>query len=270
MIRYSAIIADGGFPCNTAILQGETRTVFRQAKEAGYDCVQLTIRDRSDYSAGELRALSAEYGLRISAMATGRVYSVDGYSMASADEANRRACVERLCGLADFAARIGRPALVVGAVRGRYADAPSEADYYRQFDRSLRELVAYCGKLGVTVILEVIERAESEAYCDPEETKRYVESFRSPNLRMYLDVMHLHNEGWDVAEAIRRYGRFSSQIDISGENRTTPMDSALDFAEIANAIKDSGFDGVLAFELPPAPPEDSAKKSLAFIRGLLE
>ena len=50
MIRYSAIISDGSFPCNTAILQGDMETVFRQAREAGYDCVQLTIRDSSDYS----------------------------------------------------------------------------------------------------------------------------------------------------------------------------------------------------------------------------
>ena len=70
MIRYSAIISDGSFPCNTAILQGDLETVFRQAKEAGYDCVQLTIRDRSDYSVEELRALSAKYSIAISAMAT--------------------------------------------------------------------------------------------------------------------------------------------------------------------------------------------------------
>ena len=270
MIRYSAIIADGSFPCNTAILQGDMRTVFRQAGEAGYDCVQLTIRDRSDYSVEELRALSAEYGLQISAMATGRVYTVDGYSMASSDETNRRMCVERLRDLADFSVLLGRPALVVGAVRGRYADARSPEEYYRQFDKSLHELTDYCEKIDVPVILEVIERAESEAYCDPEETRRYVEGFRSPNLHMYLDVMHLHNEGMDVPAAIRKYGRFSRQIDISGENRTAPMDSALDFAKIAEAIRTSGFRGTLAFEMPPSPPEDSARKSLRFIKGLLE
>lgn len=270
MIRYSAIISDGSFPCNTAVLQGDTKTVFRLAKEAGYDCVQLTIRDCSDYSTEELRMLSEKYGIAISAMATGRVYTVDGYSMASSDEENRLSCVTRLCELADLSASIGRPAIVIGAVRGRYADASSEEEYHRQFDKSMRAIVKYCEKLDVPVILEVNELAESEAYIDPEETLRYVESFHSPCLHMYLDTMHLYNEGLDIAEAIRLYGRHSWQIDISGEGRTSPLDSRIDFAKVAEAICSSGFQGTLAFEMSPSPPEDSARKSLAYIRQLME
>ena len=266
MIRYSAIISDGSFPCKTAILQGDMETVFRQAKEAGYDCVQLTIRDRSDYSVETLRKLSARYGIAISAMATGRIYSVDGYSMGSSDEQNRQTCVKRLCELADFSVLIGHPAIVVGAVRGRYADAGSPEAYYRHFDKSLRSLVEYCERLEVPVILEVIERAESEAYVDPEETLRYVERVDSPVLHMYLDIMHLYSEGLDIVETIQRYGRYSWQIDVPGENRTAPMNSVLNFSRITKAIQESGFDGTLTFEMPP---ECSAKESLEYIQQLM-
>ena len=267
MIRYSAIISDGTFPCQTAILQGKTSDVLRQAAEAGYDCVQLTIRAPSDYDAAELNRFCAEYGLRISALATGRVYTVDKLSMGSSDEVNRNLCVGRLKELAKFAAQVGRPALVIGSVRGRYADATSVEQYYEQFDRSLREVAGFCEELGVPVILEAIERAESEAYCDPEMTQRYVKRVGSPALSMYLDVMHLYNEGFDPVKTIRRFGRFCPQIDISGEERRAPMDSVLDFAAITTAIRESGFDGVLSFEMPP---ETSAEKSLAYIRNMME
>ena len=270
MIRYSAIISDGTFPCSTAILQGDMKTVFRQAKEAGYDCVQLTIRHPSDYSAEELRRLSAEHGLTVSAMATGRIYSVDGYSMASSDEQNRKTCVQRLCGLADLSASIGSPAIVIGAVRGRYSDAASPEAYYERFDQSVRTLVGYCEKLQVPVILEVIEKAESEAFTDPEETRRYVEGIHLPVFHMYLDTMHLYHEGLDLVDTIHRYGACSWQIDISGEHRKAPMDSVLDFSKITEAIRTSGFQGTLAFEIPPSPPEDSAKRSLHYIRSLME
>ena len=270
MIRYSAVISDGSFPCNTAILQGDIETVFGQAKEAGYDCVQLTIRNRSDYSAEKLRELSAKYGIAISAMATGRIYSADGYSMASSDEQNRLTCVKRLCELADFSASIGCPAIIIGSVRGRYADAESPEEYYRQFYKSLRSLVGYCEKLDVPVILEVIERAESEAYVSPEDTLRCVEKIHSPVLHMYLDIMHLYNERLDPAETVGWYGKHSWQIDISGENRAAPMNSALDFNKITEAIHLSGFNGTLAFEMPPSPPDGSAKKSLEYIRHLME
>ena len=363
MIRTSAIISDGTYPCATAILQGNSREVFARAKAAGYDCVQLTIHDTEDYDEDELRILMEEYGLGISAMATGRVYTVDGLSMASSDEDNRRRCVERLCRLADMSSRLPRPAsvdravagraapghepidgkaagdilegcalagnepingkaagdiledctlagnepidgkaagdiledcatagdeplvaewldhgiasiyrcpaIVVGAVRGLFADARSREEYYRQFDRSIRELAEYCEPLNVPVILEADDHLEADAYLKPSEVLRYVEEVNMPSLWMYLDVMHMYNEGLDPAEQIRRYAAHSYSIDISGENRVAPMDSKLDFAAIARAIKDSGFSGYLNFEMPPAPPQDNAEKSLAYIRRLL-
>ena len=88
-------------------------------------------------------------------------------------------------------------------------------------------------------------------------------------LRMYIDTMHLYNEGLDPAEVIRTYGKRVFSIDIGGENRTAPMLSKLDFPAIARAIRESGFDGVLTFEIPPSPPEDAAGRSLAYIKGLL-
>ena len=265
MIRTSAIISDGTFPCVTAVLQGDLRDVFSRAKAAGYDCVQLTINRPEDYSVPALQSLMAETGLGVSAMATGRVYTVDGLSMGSSDETNRAACVERLCRLADLSVQIGRAAIVVGAVRGLFRDAETPEAYYRQFDRSLRELVSYCEPLQVPVILEADDHLEADSYCDPRETLAYVQEIGSPVLHMYLDTMHLYNEHFDPAEMIRIYGPHSFSVDISGENRKAPMDSVMDFPSICRAIRESGFSGFLTFELPPSPPENSAELSLHYI-----
>ena len=285
MIRTSAIIADGTFPCGTAILQGPTREVFEKAKAAGYDCVQLTIRDTDDYDEDELRALMAETGLAISAMATGRIYQIDKLSMGAEDEDNRKKCVERLCRMADMSARLrhpkksegtgianryDRPAVVIGAARGLFADASNTDIYYRQFDRSMRELVAYCEPLGVPVIFEADDHLEADSHLHPEETLQYVKEVNSPVLYMYIDIMHLYNEGLDPAEMIRKYATQCFSIDIAGENRVAPMDSKLDFPGIFRAIREVGFDGVLTFEMPPAPPENNAELSLAYVKKLME
>ncbi|MBP5291107.1 MAG: sugar phosphate isomerase/epimerase [Lachnospiraceae bacterium] len=281
MIRTSAIIADGTYPCGTAILQGSSREVFYKAKEAGYDCIQLTIRDTEDYDEEELRALMKETGLSISAMATGRVYTVDGLSMGAEDEDNRILCVERLCRLADMSDRLSvedptasgglrKPALVIGAVRGLLKDASTKEIYLDQFDRSMKEVVAWCEKIGVPVILEADDHLEADTYLHPEETLAYVKKIGSPVLHMYIDVMHLYNEGLDPAQMIRKYAAQSFSIDIAGENRVAPMESQMDFREIIAAIRDSGFDGVLTFEMPPSPPENNAELSLAYIKKLMK
>lgn len=278
MIRMSAIIAPGTFPCSTAIIQGSFREAFEKAALAGYDCIQLTVKSPGDYDISELNSLMNEYGLGISAMATGRIYTVDGFSMGSGDESRRAASVRSLLLLAQDAARLTyrpakgpliRPAIVIGAVRGVYADAPSPEMFHRQFDRSLRELIPRCEELNVPLILEASDQTETEAFTDPGETVAYVRSIGSPVLHAYLDTMHLFNEGLDPAETIRQYGKDIYSIDISGEDRCAPMDSRMDFSAICRAILESGFNGNITFEVPPSPPEDSYIRSLEYIRSML-
>ncbi|MDD6212861.1 MAG: sugar phosphate isomerase/epimerase [Clostridiales bacterium] len=268
-MKFSAIYADGSFPCNTAVLQGALESCMEAASQYGYDGIQLTIRDTSDYSVDELKGWMEKYHLSLSALATGRVYTVDGLSMGHGNEENRRACVERMFRLADFSEQLGCPALVIGAVRGCLQDAPTPEIYYQQFDRSVRELVAYCEPKNIPVILEVNDHNETDVYCDPAETSAYVAQVNSPCFYMYLDTMHIYYEGQDPAEVISRYGKESFQVDISGEERKAPMDSVIDFQAVAKALKTSGFDGWVSFEIPPSTPEDSAKYSLEYIREKL-
>jgi len=265
-MKYTAVITDGSFPSRSAAIQAPVGEAFRMAKAAGYDGVQLTIRDTSDYDAEELNALMKETGLSIDALATGRIYSVDRLSLGAGDEAVRAAAVARMEKIAEFCAKIGRPALIIGAVRGNYSDAPSKEAYMEQLKKSIREIVAFCEPLSVPVILEAIDRDESRAFCDPEETLSFVKEVNSPCFHMYLDTMHLRRENYDVTEALRNYAPFAFQVDISGEDRKAPMDSEIDFRAAIGALMQSGFDGILNFEIPA---EQAEAPSLQYIKGLV-
>ena len=173
--------------------------------------------------------------------------------------------MERLCALASCCHQLGNAALIIGSVRGRFSDADSKEAYYQNFEDSMREVVSYCEPYEVPVILEVIEQADADSFRDAEETSRFTARLASPALHMYLDVMHLHSEGYDVAETIRSYGRESFQIDISGEKRLSPRQSSLDFPAICAAVLDSGFDRNLAFEYHA----DDPRGDLAYVKDLL-
>ena len=264
-MKFSAVTSAA--PSGISLFHGSFPAVFRAAKEAGFDCVQLTAKEADEIPAEEIRRQMDGTGLSVSAIATGRVYTVDGLSMGSSREENRTACLRRLRELADCGASLGGAALVIGSVRGRWRDAESREDYDRLFETSLREISEYCEGIQVPVILEAIDRFDADAYCDPGEALALVERIQSPALHLYLDVMHLYNEGFDPAESIRRYGARSWQIDLSGEDRLPPPQSErIDFPAVAAAIRDSGFDGPVSFEYASdAPAED-----LAYIKSLLK
>ena len=169
-MKYIATVTDGSFPTNSAVIQAPLREAFAMAKAAGYDGLQLTIRDTTDYDIAQLQALMQETGLEITALATGRIYSIDHMSLGAGDESVRQGAVARMNKIAAWSVPLGCPGLVIGAVRGNYSDAGSIDLYMSQLEKSVREIVAYCEPLKVPVILEVIDRNESRAFCDPEET----------------------------------------------------------------------------------------------------
>ena len=72
-MKYTATVTDGSFPSNSAVIQAPVREAFAMAKAAGYDGLQLTIRDTTDYDIGELQSLIKETGLAVTALATGRI-----------------------------------------------------------------------------------------------------------------------------------------------------------------------------------------------------
>ncbi|MBR3008052.1 MAG: hypothetical protein IKH70_05560, partial [Stomatobaculum sp.] len=95
-MKYIATVTDGSFPTNSAVIQASVPEAFAMAKTAGYDGVQLTIRDTTDYDIDELQSLMNETGLAVTALATGRIYSIDHMSLGAGNESVRQGAVARM------------------------------------------------------------------------------------------------------------------------------------------------------------------------------
>ena len=171
-MKTSVVIADGTFETNTAPLLGSIDTVFRQAAEIGYDAVSVTVNRPEDVDVEGLIAASQKYGVAVSGLATGRIYTVDGFGLGSADEANRQEAVKRMLGHAEICARLGGAKLIIGAIRGWTKDAGGREQYEKVFRNSVETILARCEELGVKLLLEAISYIDSDAYCTIDEIGR--------------------------------------------------------------------------------------------------
>lgn len=268
-MNLSAIIADGTFSCSTAPLQGDYDTVIRRAAEIGFDAVQLTVNRPQDINPALIHRLTAKYGLTVSAIATGMGYTVDGLSLGTGDEMIRRKAVERMRGHVDLASELGNAMVIIGAIRGRFADAPTPDIYFQQLHKSIREAVDYAEQKGVITILEASDHFETEAYITIRDTAAYIREVNSPSLRLQLDTMHMHYENEEIHDQIIACADITVQVDISGEDRLCPTECSYDYPAVISALKESSFHGTLAFEYRPTPPEDAAKAGYQYIHKLL-
>lgn len=269
-MKTSVVIADGTFETNTAPLLGPVDEVFRQAAQLGYDAVSVTVNDPKDVDVEALVQASEKYGVAVSGLATGRIYTVDGFTLGSGDEDNRREAVRRMLGHAEICAKLKGAKLIVGAIRGWTKDAGGRENYEKQFRKSMEEILAKAEALGIQVLLEAISFIDSDAYCLIDETAEYIRSFHSPALQLQLDSIHIHNNGEkNFYEEILKAGDLVGQVDISDVDRMAPDGNHFDFPLFMKALHEVNFDGYLLSEYRAAPPENAAKAGLDYIKTLM-
>lgn len=269
-MKTSVVIADGTFFCPTAPLQGPYEEIFPAASKIGYDAVQLTINRPEMVDGALVRKMMDQTGIRVSGLATGMGYTMDKLCLGAGDEHIREAAVERMRHHIDLAECLGDAMVIIGAIRGRFADAGGSQPFYRQFLRSVKDVLCYAEKKQIVVLLEANDHLETDAYISVPETAQLIHSFDSPFFKLHLDTMHMLYEHEDAVKAVLENKDILGQMDVSGESRSCPADGAYDYLSLLKALNAIGFEGPLVFEYCPAPPENGARVGYDYIRSLME
>lgn len=267
--KTSAVWADGTFESNTAPLTGPLDICARRAAELGYDALSLTVNRPEDLDVARVQAVMRQYGLAVSGLATGRIYTVDGLSLGTANQEQRLAAVHRMLAHAQTCACLGGAKLIIGAIRGWVHDAGDTERYKTLFRDSIEMILAGTEKLGVPVVLEAISHIDSDMYCSVTETAAFIRSFHSSQLQLQIDSLHLYNNDENFYPAITELeSGMIGQVDISDVNRTAPDGRHFDFPLLLRALKQCHYQDYLVFEYKETPPENAAAKGLDYIKSL--
>lgn len=269
-MKTSVVWADGTFESNTAPLMGPLEECAVQAAEMGFDGMSLTVNRPEELDPARVSKIMRDCGLAVSGLATGRVYTVDGLGLGTADPENRRAAVSRMLRHTELCAELGGAKLIIGAVRGWVKDAGDRQRYEALFRDSLEEILKRAQALQVKVVLEAISHMDSDAYCSIAETVEFIRSFHSDALQLQLDSIHLHTNGeTEIYHQILRSADLIGQVDISDVGRKAPDGKHFDFQELVRGLKAAQYRDYLVFEYQASPPARAAKVGLDYIRTLL-
>ncbi len=111
-----------------------------------------------------------------------------------------------------------------------------------------------------------------------------IREVKSPALKLLLDTFHMNIEEKNLAEAIRRAGKYVGHFHASASDRGTPGNDHVDWVGVAQALEDIRYDGAVVIEsftqdvkviaraaaiwrkIEPRR-DDIAGKGLAFLKG---
>ena len=112
----------------------------------------------------------------------------------------------------------------------------------------LQELSDYAAKKGVMLGVEPLNRFETSFITTAQQAVELVDRVNRPACKIMLDTFHMNIEENSMGDAFRLVGKRLLQVHSNENNRGTPGSGHVPWKEIAQAIKDIKFDGVLVIE----------------------
>jgi D-psicose/D-tagatose/L-ribulose 3-epimerase len=151
----------------------------------------------------------------------------------------------------------------------------------------LRDLSDYAAERGIVLGVEPLNRFETSFMTTAEQVIELVDRVNHPACKIMLDTFHMNIEEDSLGDAIRAVGPRLIQVHSNENNRGTPGKGHVPWQEVAQALKDIGFDGVLVIESftnkvksiaraaaiwrPLAPSQDAlAADGVTFLKELME
>jgi D-psicose/D-tagatose/L-ribulose 3-epimerase len=232
----------------TCPFNNESTKWFKTFKKWGFDSVEIAINDPEDIDPAHVKAELDKHGL-----ACGSVCGAFGPGRDLRGNAkDQKTSLKYIKALIDHMVVLDCPSLIgpVYSVVGRKGGAEA-AEYKRQWDlvvKHLKTVCDYAHKRGKQICLEPLNRFETDFINTADQALKMVKSVRSPALKIHLDTFHMNIEEKNQAAAIVKVGKHLGHLHACGSDRGTPGNDHIDWAPIAGALKEVGYDGDVVIE----------------------
>jgi sugar phosphate isomerase/epimerase len=183
----------------------------------------------------------------VAAYATGSLYVKNGLSFIDPDDARVRELLARLQLYID-GAKITGGKVIIGCVRGNVA-AGNYAASEERLAAGMRELLRRASDAGVTVLLEAINRYENDYLATAGQTAAFIEKYNLRGLQILLDTFHMNMEENSFTSGFKAAAKYLGHVHTSDNTRRVPGSGMLPWPAIIGSLKESGYDGVLSFEV---------------------
>ena len=249
--------------------QGDFETSIKALKDAGYDGIELMVRDPRAFDGKEISRLLEKHNYEASMVCTGEVYGQDKLSFGDPDDTRRDEAMARIKAAIDLAHSLGTQ-INLGRARGGYLpDQPQERTYNRIFD-GVQRVTEYAARKNVVIALEPVNTLGLNFINSTAEGIEYVKKVASPHFKLMLDTGHMHIEDKDIEAAVKNSISMVSFVHLVDSNRRYPGAGVFDFPAFIGYLKKAGYTGYLSVEVFSLPDQDTAlRKSSEFIRPLL-
>jgi sugar phosphate isomerase/epimerase len=260
--------------CQEGLVPGGTfAEKLRNLEAYGFDGVELNggrLNDPEGFQ--ERKAALADSRIKASSICGG--YPAE---LVHPDKARRQACADALKRQLDYAAELGAVGPITVPIFNHNDRVPdlspwkSRAEIERKLLlEMLRGIIPHAEQVGAAVLLEPLNRYESNSLPQQADGTCIVNELDSKGVRLMSDTFHMHIEEPNLPRTIIACGKAIGHVHLADSTRKEPGSGSIDFGAIFAALRKAKFKGYMAFECGlTGPAEKVLPRSVAYLRGLL-
>lgn len=239
-----------------------------KAARLGFHGLELALKRADEVDPPRLRELLSVNGLEVSCISTGQVYADGGLMLTHEKQAEREEVKRIFREFIDLAGSFGK-IVNIGRVRGALENRP-QSHVEDLFTDVARELCDYALTKDVTLILEPVNRYETDFINTVEEGVALMKKVNRPNMMLMPDVFHMNIEDRSIGPELVKYIDYIHYIHVADSNRRAPGQGHVDFPKLFNELFQAGYNGWISAEILPKPdPDEAARQTAEYLLPLL-
>jgi 5-keto-L-gluconate epimerase len=249
-------------PFSPLLFSGDMEAGFKVVSSLGYSGVDLSLLDSGALDQAWIIDKTKSCRLKVYTIATGQTYYNEGFSLYSTEADRREKAVARIQSHIDFASRLGAM-VIIGGIRGK-AEETGDKQRRTPMEDEGRSAICRCVRHAegkkVTLLLEPINRYETNVINTLEEGVRLIDKIGSENLLLLPDLFHMNIEEKSIEESIFESKSHIGYIHFADSNRQAPGFGHLDFMKILSTLKKINYRNAIGIEILPKPDDFRAAR----------
>lgn len=237
-----------------------------KAKDLGFDAIEVFPPSADAIDSNHLRSLLDRHGLALAAMGTGAGWVKGRLHLTQPDASARTRAKAFIRSIIDVAGPLGAPA-IIGSMQGRSGDGVDRTAAFGYLGEALDELGEYAMQYRVPLIFEPLNRYETNLVNTVEGGVALLSGLSTTNVVLLADLFHMNIEEANLSAALRAGAGHIGHVHFVDSNRRPAGLGHLDLASVADALRESGYDGFASAEALPYPdPDAAARQTMAAFR----
>jgi sugar phosphate isomerase/epimerase len=228
-----------------------------RAAAHGFDAVEIFPRSADELDHLELERTLSQLGLKLAAMGTGAGWVVRKLRLTDPDAAIRKQALQFARSIVQLAGRFGAPA-IIGSMQGRAEGGVTREESLHWLGEALEQLASHASGFGVPVLIEPLNRYETNLLNNVADGLSLLASLRATNVMLLCDLFHMNIEEPSIPGALVAAGPKVGHLHFADTNRKAVGFGHLDVLQISDALREIGYAGPVSAEILPLPDSETA------------